>query len=236
LKPELLYTGRQLLSCVLAHITRKHVSPRREPLLRHFEGKAKVQAKAIGGIPDLNEPSVLVRKGLILRGVLDKASIGSSANGLVHAVFELYGGRAAADLLDALTRLLTSYLATVEGHTCGIGDLVLTDAAEKARKEIVEETEQVGIEAMESFLKERGYKEWDATGISATERARRRRDATNKALGEDGAREALDAHMMGALAPQHSKIVKACLPDGLGTPFPRNSFALMVTACVEINQ
>ena len=35
--------------------------------------------------------------------------------------------------------------------------------------------------------------------------------------------------MMGALAPQHSKIVKACLPDGLGTPFPRNAFALMVT-------
>ena len=82
---------------------------------------------------------------------MDKASIGSSANGLVHAVFELYGGRAAADLLDALTRLLTSYLATVEGHTCGIGDLVLTDQAEKARKAIVEETEQVGIEAMESF-------------------------------------------------------------------------------------
>ena len=101
----------------------------------------------------IDEPSVLVRKGLILRGVLDKASIGSSANGLVHAVFELYGGRAAADLLDALTRLLTSYLATVEGHTCGIGDLVLTDQAEKARKAIVEETEQVGIEAMESFLK-----------------------------------------------------------------------------------
>ena len=133
LKPEVLYTGRQLLSCVLAHITRKHVSPRREPLLRHFEGKAKVQAKAIGGIHfGLDEPSVLVRRGLILRGVLDKASIGSSANGLVHAVFELYGGRAAADLLDALTRLLTSYLATVEGHTCGIGDLVLTDQAEQA--------------------------------------------------------------------------------------------------------
>ena len=51
-----------------------------------------MQAKAIGGISGMDEPSVLVRKGLILRGVLDKASIGSSANGLVHAVFELYGG------------------------------------------------------------------------------------------------------------------------------------------------
>ena len=229
LKPELLYTGRQLLSAVLAHVTRKHTSVRRDPLLRHFEGKAKVQARAIGGMVGMDEPSVLVRRGLILRGVLDKASIGSSANGLVHAVFELYGGAAAADLLDALTRLLTSYLATIEGHTCGIGDLVLTDKAEKVRRTIVEETEQVGIEAMEQFLRDRGFTEWDHKGLSQSERAKRRREASDNALGVDGAREALDAHMMGALAPQHSKIVKACLPDGLATLFPKNSFALMVT-------
>ena len=78
---------------------------------------------------------------------------------------ELLGGEPAGQLLSQLGRLLTGY-EQMHGHTCGIGDLVLTDQAEQARKAIVEETEQVGIEAMESFLKERGYKDWDAAGIS----------------------------------------------------------------------
>ena len=47
---------------------------------------------------------------------------------------------------------------------------------------------------------------------------RRRRDATH---GGRWRREALDAHMMGALAPQHSKL--CARPDCLGTPFPRNA-------------
>jgi len=232
LKPVVRYTGRQLLSAVLAHVTRKYAGHARAPTLTSFEGPAKVKAKAIGGFDGMDEATVLVRRGRILRGVLDKASIGASANGLVHAIYELYGGVAASSLLDALCRVLTMYLATVEGHTCGIGDLVLTKEAEKARDALVATAERSGIEAMEAFLIDRGALAagWSKR-LDANERATTRSQALAKVYAEEGepARAALDAHMMGVMAPQHSAIVKACLPDGLASPFPRNSFALMVT-------
>lgn len=236
LKPVVRYTGRQLLSAVLAHVTRKYAGHARAPTLTSFEGPAKVKAKAIGGFDGMDEATVLVRRGRILRGVLDKASIGASANGLVHAIYELYGGVAASSLLDALCRVLTMYppaeratfsddarnlrvarrrppreipthavaprryLATVEGHTCGIGDLVLTKEAEKARDALVATAERSGIEAMEAFLIDRGALAagWSKR-LDANERATTRSQALAKVYAEEGepARAALDAHMMG---------------------------------------
>ncbi|CAN0464503.1 unnamed protein product, partial [Ascophyllum nodosum] len=58
---------------------------------------------------------------------------------------ELYGGTAAGKLLTALGRVLTIFLQWA-GHTCGIEDLTLTDAAENARQEIILKSEGVGGE------------------------------------------------------------------------------------------
>ena len=233
LKPRVLYTGRQLISLVLAHVTRRFAaSAGRDDFVQEFEGKAKVKAEAIGGFAGLDEQLVYVRKGRVLRGVLDKATVGASANGLVHAIYELYGAHAAAVLLDAISRMFTLYLRYVEGHTCGIGDLVLTEKAEKARAALVLKAEQTGLDALKEFLAARrpaGVA--DPTLAAATPRAATlaQRAELAAVLSKDGGGAALDGHMQGALAPAHSAIVKACLPNGLATMFPKNSFALMVT-------
>ncbi|KAH8066040.1 hypothetical protein JL722_435 [Aureococcus anophagefferens] len=193
LKPRVLYTGRQLISLVLAHVTRRFAaSAGRDDFVQEFEGKAKVKAEAIGGFAGLDEQLVYVRKGRVLRGVLDKAT----------------------------------------GHTCGIGDLVLTEKAEQARAALVLKAEQTGLDALKEFLAARrpaGVA--DPTLAAATPRAATlaQRAELAAVLSKDGGGAALDGHMQGALAPAHSAIVKACLPNGLATMFPKNSFALMVT-------
>ncbi|CAM9947259.1 unnamed protein product, partial [Discosporangium mesarthrocarpum] len=123
LKPKELWTGKQVFSTILRHLTLGL------PQL-NAEGKAKMPAVAFGD--EQEEHKVLFREGELLRGVLDKGAFGSSTEGLVHAVHELYGHTAAGKLLSALGRVLTIYLQS-SGHTCGIEDLTLTKKAERER-------------------------------------------------------------------------------------------------------
>ncbi len=62
---------------------------------------------------------VVIRQGELLLGVLDKAHYGSSAYGLVHCCYELYGGETSGKLLSCLARLFTAYLQLYRGFTLG---------------------------------------------------------------------------------------------------------------------
>lgn len=62
---------------------------------------------------------VVIRQGELLVGVLDKAHYGSSAYGLVHCCYELYGGKTSGKLLTCLARLFTAYLQLYRGFTLG---------------------------------------------------------------------------------------------------------------------
>lgn len=61
----------------------------------------------------------MIRNGELLLGVLDKAHYGSSAYGLVHCCYELYGGETSGKLLSCLARLFTAYLQLYRGFTMG---------------------------------------------------------------------------------------------------------------------
>lgn len=62
---------------------------------------------------------MVIRQGELLVGVLDKAHYGSSAYGLVHCCYELYGGATSGKLLSCLARLFTAYLQLYRGFTLG---------------------------------------------------------------------------------------------------------------------
>ena len=81
--------------------------------------------------------------GDMVSGVLDKNQFGATAYSLTHAFFELYGGKYSGKLLSALSKIFTNFLHT-EGFTLGVRDIVVTDAANKKRKQVMEETAQVG--------------------------------------------------------------------------------------------
>lgn len=226
-RPEPLWTGKQMISAVLRHLTAGL-----PPLNLDF--KAKTPAAAFGA--DQEEHAVMIRGGDLLRGVLDKAAFGASEGGLVHGVYEFYGAHFAGRLLTALGRLFTVYLQFA-GHTCGIEDLVLTPEAEGKRKALIRRATKLGALAMDCYTNGRAYEPPAAgqEGMLAAPALARVRARTAEMLEEDvrtcavaqGA--AIDNFMRTVLAPVSSDIIRACLPDGLATPFPHNAFSLMVS-------
>lgn len=114
---------------------------------------------------------VVIRQGELLVGVLDKAHYGSSAYGLVHCCYELYGGETSGKLLSCLARLFTAYLQLYRGFTLGkitrqhqlillntqgrmilnchlfltgVEDILVKDGANKQRKKIIQKSVSCG--------------------------------------------------------------------------------------------
>uniref|UniRef100_A0A673NKL2 DNA-directed RNA polymerase n=1 Tax=Sinocyclocheilus rhinocerous TaxID=307959 RepID=A0A673NKL2_9TELE len=87
---------------------------------------------------------VVIRQGELLLGVLDKAHYGSSAYGLVHCCYELYGGETSGKLLSCLARLFTAYLQLYRGFTLGVEDILVKDGANKQRRKIIQKSVTCG--------------------------------------------------------------------------------------------
>uniref|UniRef100_A0A3B5M0Z1 DNA-directed RNA polymerase subunit n=1 Tax=Xiphophorus couchianus TaxID=32473 RepID=A0A3B5M0Z1_9TELE len=123
LKPQQLWTGKQVVSTLLLNILPDKAVP------LNLTGKAKIPSKAWIQLPPRSSPGynpesmcesqVVIRQGELLVGVLDKAHYGSSAYGLVHCCYELYGGETSGKLLSCLARLFTAYLQLYRGFTLG---------------------------------------------------------------------------------------------------------------------
>eukprot|EP00941_MAST-03F_sp_MAST-3F-sp1_P002846 g2846.t1 len=225
-----LWTGKQVVSSVFRQLLR-NVPP------FNLTSKSKVSGKCWSARRGLVEAKkdvtleasakrnmapdkVLFRDNDLLRGVLDKAQIGSSSGGVVHGIFELYGPSMASKLLTGLGRLLTVCLKQT-GHTCGMDDLILTKEAETDRLKKIEKaprecaktlaefvglpTESNSMEAMQAALKKKLLD--DNSGTSGAE---------------------LDSAMQGVAGKQATGIIDACIPDGQYKRFPENKFSLMV--------
>ncbi|CEG39851.1 dna-directed rna polymerase i subunit rpa1 [Plasmopara halstedii] len=228
LKPKQLWTGKQVITSVLKLLT-KGLPP------LNLDSKAKIKGELYGSAN--NEHVVTFRDGELLQGVLDKSQFGASMYGMVHACYEVYGARIAADFLSALGRLLTCYLQYA-GHTCALEDLTLNPLAEKCRRKLVKESEAMGEEAYAEFAglfellakKRADEKNGKKRRMNEEERSRIR-DRMQTLLSGPGAvnnTKALDAHMMGCVHGSNSDIIKKCLPSGQSKAFPKNNFSLMV--------
>ncbi|KAF4318105.1 hypothetical protein BBO99_00001037 [Phytophthora kernoviae] len=228
LKPEPLWTGKQVVTSVLKMLT-KGLPP------LNLDSKAKIKGDLYGS--ENAEHIVIFRDGELLQGVLDKSQFGASMYGMVHGCYEVYGARIAADLLSALGRLFTCYLQFV-GHTCAMEDLTLNTPAEKRRRKLVEDSEVMGEEAYAEFAgltellenkraSENGGKK---RRMNEEERVQIRDRMRTLLSGPDADynAKALDAHMMGCVHGSNSDIIKTCLPSGQSKPFPANNFSLMV--------
>lgn len=225
LRPRELWTGKQVISALLSHLCRPPMPP------LHLDGKARTPASAMGA--EQNEHIVVFRYGELLSGVLDKAAIGNSTLGVVHAVYELYGADLAGRLLSAFGRLFTYHLQDA-GQSCGVQDLVLTASADAERRRLLSKVRVEADHGLLSFL---------TTGSAASDGPRRVEGdevtAKEKLLCEGlvaeevasdrlGAKVRLDAVMQGVINKVASEVIKACLPGGLQAPFLKNNFSMMV--------
>ncbi|KAH9297472.1 hypothetical protein KI387_029154, partial [Taxus chinensis] len=208
-KPEPLWTGKQVITTVLNHITK---------------GRPSFSMNKYGKVPgdywgrSSGELEVLIQNNEHICGIIDKAQFGKY--GLVHIVQELYGASVAGHLLSIFSRLFTGYLQ-MHGFTCGLADLLLIPEAEDVRKTTLDMSEELGDKVHSQFLG--GYQ--DQTELVDFG------EDIEKVLRSKGevASARLDRLMSSALNRITSDVNNSLFPKGLLKPFPSNCLSLMTT-------
>ncbi|KAI3832171.1 hypothetical protein MKW92_038467 [Papaver armeniacum] len=203
-RPEPLWTGKQVITSILNHITRTRGLT---PLTIEKSGKIPnnyfVEESKEGNGSEKRKISeelkLRIQKNDLLHGVIDKNQFGSY--GLVHMVQELYG-------------------SDMHGFTCGIDDLLVTPNADKERMEKLEKVKQrvkkytlcllvlmMEIQVYPRVLQEEIEKTIRTNGETATTR--------------------LDRMMSSSLNGITSEVNDMLFPNGLQKPFPKNCLSVM---------
>ncbi|CAN8068155.1 unnamed protein product [Agarophyton chilense] len=218
LKPKHLWTGKQLISAVLGVIRNGRPG-------FNLDASSKTTANIVG----VEESKILVRDGHLLRGIVDKSSLGASTFGIVHAIQETYGCDASDDFLSSMSRLCL-YFLRLHGHTTGISDLLLREVGDTRRLKILTKAlDHVAIEATNSVYQTMNQS--SKLGGKLAKSGTEARQLIAEMVQKDGAEaeDRLDAAMKSSLNKVSSDVFRACIPIALSKPFPLNGFAVMTS-------
>ena len=213
-KPKMLWTGKQVITSVLRNVT-----PSSHQGLT-MEGASTVST-AMWGQEGAEEGRVMIKDGYLCHGILDKKQIGPSSGGFLNAVYEAYGHTIAGRLLSILGRLLTRMLQT-RAFSCGVEDLIFTERGERMRRQALCGAATVGLKVAAEYVS------LNSDNTSADDPELRRR--LEEVLRDDSKQENLDRLTSGANQKLSSEVTKACLPDALAKPFPRNQMQTMTSS------
>ncbi|KAI9744963.1 MAG: hypothetical protein M1818_001890 [Claussenomyces sp. TS43310] len=213
IKPYPRWTGKQVITTILLNIRPDECSP------LNLTGRSQIPPDRWG--KDSEEGVVLFKDGEFISGILDKSQLGPSVGGLIHSVHEVYGSTVAGKLLSILGRLLTKFLH-MRAFTCGMDDLLLTPAGERARKENLEKAGSIGLAVATKYvtLDDRQPSNHDPELRSRLEDVSR----------DDTKQAGLDVMMNAQSNKLSSDITSACLPRGLVKQFPRNQMQTMTVS------
>ncbi|EFA05003.1 DNA-directed RNA polymerase I subunit RPA1-like Protein [Tribolium castaneum] len=226
IKPCQLWSGKQILSTVFINI----IPEGHERI--NLTASAKISAKAWQTAPPrkwkgggsrfvnpntMSEAEVVIRGGELLVGVLDKTHYGATPYGLVHCMYELYGGVYATGLLSALAKLFTRFLQK-EGFTLGVHDILTVEKADQRRRQIIEGARKIGLDVITTAL--------DMPRDSPIEEIVDK--IRENSVKNPKWRATVDRQYKTALDSFTNDINKTCLPAGLVLKFPENNLQLMV--------
>ncbi|EHA8587710.1 DNA-directed RNA polymerase I subunit 1 [Cocos nucifera] len=208
-KPIPLWTGKQVITAILNHITQG-----RPPFT--VENKGRIPKEYLG--KDHNELKLLIYKNDLIHGMIDKAQFGKY--GLVHTVHELYGADTAGILLSVFSRLFTLFLQ-MHGFTCGVDDLLLDQSSDMERKRILEKSEALSEDVHIRFT---AFKDGDRDPVKL-------QMEIEKVLcrNRESATTLLDRMMSSSMNVLTSEVNQTLFPSGLQKPFLRNCLSLMTT-------
>lgn len=209
IKPRVMWTGKQIITTVL-----KNVKPNTHPGLELL-GKSQTTDDRWG--EGSEEGVVLIQEGELLCGILDKAHLGPTGKGLIHAVYEAYGHTIAGKLLSILGRLLTRLL-NMRAFSCGIEDLLLTKDGEKTRCKELQAANTIGLEVAAKYVTLEG-------SIKANNKELRLR--LEDVMRDEEKQTGLDQVCNKQTAKLSTAITEACLPRGLQKQFPQNQMQAM---------
>jgi len=111
LKPQKLWTGKQVLSLVFPKVNLENTAN---------GGPAEPPADFDKTLPDLE---VLIQKGDILKGIIDNKTVGQSRGGLVHTIWLEHGTERTRQFLTDSQRVVNNWFAS-HGFTVGISDTI----------------------------------------------------------------------------------------------------------------
>uniref|UniRef100_A0A8C3JZE6 DNA-directed RNA polymerase subunit n=1 Tax=Calidris pygmaea TaxID=425635 RepID=A0A8C3JZE6_9CHAR len=221
MKPQRLWTGKQVVSTLLINIIPENHVP------LNLTGKAKIGGRAwVKGpanrclnLDSMCESQVIIRNGELLCGILDKAHFGSSAYGLVHCCYEIYGGKTSGKVLTCLGRLFTAYLQLYRGFTMGIEDILVKPEADHKRQKIIEKSSQHGIEAVRAAL--------NLPETASCEEVRGKWQDAHLCKDQRDF-NMVDLKFKEEVNNYNNEVNKVCMPLGLHRSFPENNLQLMV--------
>ncbi len=141
LKPKNYWTGKQLISLFL-------------PKDFNYKKQAKIaSASALKCIDEdcPHDSLVIIKKGIFLEGVLDKASIGrEEPESLIHWLVKEYGEDMARLFMDYVYRMFLRF-SEKHGFTMSYAHLLLPNEARKKIKEIIEEKKKEVARLIEKY-------------------------------------------------------------------------------------
>ncbi|NXO01139.1 RPA1 polymerase, partial [Rhinopomastus cyanomelas] len=221
MKPQQLWTGKQVVSTLLINIIPENHAP------LNLTGKAKIGGRAwVKGpanrfidLESMCESQVIIRNGELLCGVLDKAHFGSSAYGLVHCCYEIYGGKTSGKVLTCLGRLFTAYLQLYRGFTMGIEDILVKREADRKRQKIIEKSRHGGVEAVRAAL--------NLPETATSEEVRGKWQDAHLCKDQRDF-NMVDLKFKEEVNSYNNEVNKVCMPLGLHRSFPENNLQLMV--------
>lgn len=209
-KPVPLWTGKQVISTLLLNI-----KPQDRPGI-NVVSKNKIKNEYWG--EGSTENDVIFKNGVHICGILDKSQYGASDYGLVHAVHEVYGAHTAGSFLSVLGRLFTKYIMQI-AFTCGMDDLHLTAEGNKWRREILDNSVDVGFKAAAEVTN------MDASTTKTSDPELLKR--LEEILRDDNKLGVLDAITQSKVNAVTSAVVSKCIPGGTAKRFPQNNMQSM---------
>ena len=209
IKPSKRWTGKQVITTILKNV----VSASHAGLT--LEGRSQTQDTQWGQKSE--EQAVIFQQGELLCGILDKAQLGPSGGGFIHAVYESYGHIVAGKMLSILGRLLTK-LMHMRAFTCGMDDLGLSKEGDQTRLEKLREADTAGLEVAAKYVTIDGKPKEEDPLLQTRLR---------EVLRDHDKHSGLDSVYKVRTSSLASETTKACLPAGLRKPFPKNQMQLM---------
>ncbi|KAF1745324.1 LOW QUALITY PROTEIN: hypothetical protein MXB_5277 [Myxobolus squamalis] len=214
-KPELLWTGKQIISTLLINCT---------PHLKDFlnmQGKCKVVEKLWSNCNsctdvNLSEDNILIRNGELLMGVFDKNQFGASPYGLIHIFYEIYGGHCANKLLSVLGRACIALLQYT-GFSMGVHDVVCQPESNVTRENLILESRNSDNKLLQAVF----GAENDTELLKDAYR-------TAHATRQDNILIDLDCQAKNISNDFQNRINQACSSSHLLKTFPSNALQLMI--------
>ncbi len=108
-KPEPLWTGKQIFSLILPNVNITRYAN------AHPDGEKSDFSPG--------DTKVIITRGELICGIVDKRTVGSSANGLIHVTWKEYGAEITSKLISQIQVLINHYLLQ-RGQSIGVGDTI----------------------------------------------------------------------------------------------------------------